>query len=58
MANRPVIAQPANADLVRPAATPVAPTAAGGTPRDYYDEGWGTYVSGQGVDEKGELWFR
>ncbi len=58
MARHPDAAQPANGDLARPAAAAATTSAAGATPRDYYDEGWGTYISGQRVDEREELWFR
>ncbi len=58
MARHPDAAQPANGDLARPAAAPATTSAAGATPRDYYDEGWGTYISGQRVDEREERWFR
>ncbi len=41
-----------------PDVPPPAASATGTTPRDYYDEGWYAYISGQSVDEKEELWFR
>lgn len=37
---------------------PPAASAAGTTPRDYHDEGWYEYVSGQSVNETEEPWFR
>jgi signal transduction histidine kinase len=58
MVDRPVLAQPAGQDLSQSAAAPVAPNAAGTTPRDYHDEGWYEYVSGQSVNETEEPWFR
>ena len=64
MADHPLAAPPAEADLSGPSATPTPSSAPGGAtsvgppPRDYYEPGWWAYVAGQHVDETQEPWYR